>query len=55
MTVARRQLVLSGDARRRIFGEYQSSEPSRFIDEIPQEPIDGVAATTSGYQGRFRA
>jgi DNA helicase-2/ATP-dependent DNA helicase PcrA len=53
MTRARRQLVISGAARRRIFGEYQSSEPSRFIEEIPQELIERVAATTSGYQGRF--
>jgi len=36
MTRARRQLVLTGAARRRIFGEYQCSEPSRFIDEAPR-------------------
>ena len=35
MTRARSRLVLTGAARRRIFGEYQSSDPSRFIDEIP--------------------
>ncbi|MGZ5494897.1 MAG: ATP-dependent helicase, partial [Thermoanaerobaculia bacterium] len=35
MTRARANLVLTGAARRRIFGEYQSSEPSRFIDEVP--------------------
>ena len=35
MTRARRSLVLTGAARRRVFGEYQSSEPSRFIDEVP--------------------
>src|SRR5207253_4224267 len=32
MTRARSRLVLTGAARRRIFGEYQSSDPSRFID-----------------------
>ena len=37
MTRARARLVLTGAARRRIFGEYQSSEPSRFIDEVPAE------------------
>src|SRR5438034_144347 len=35
MTRARSRLVLTGAARRRIFGEYQSNEPSRFIDEVP--------------------
>ncbi len=43
MTRARARLVLTGAARRRIFGEYQSSEPSRFIDEVPAALIDRVA------------
>src|SRR5207244_12103867 len=30
MTRARTQLVLTGAARRRVFGEYQAMEPSRF-------------------------
>ena len=37
MTRARSRLVLTGAARRRVFGEYKSSEPSRFIDEVPAE------------------
>jgi DNA helicase-2/ATP-dependent DNA helicase PcrA len=55
MTRARAQLVLTGAARRRIFGEYQSSEPSRFIDEVPAELVDRVAPaySTSGRQGTF--
>jgi DNA helicase-2/ATP-dependent DNA helicase PcrA len=54
MTRARAQLVLTGAARRRIFGEYKSSEPSRFIDEVPAELIDRVLpAQASGYQGNF--
>jgi DNA helicase-2/ATP-dependent DNA helicase PcrA len=55
MTRARRRLVLTGAARRRIFGEYQSSEPSRFIDEVPQELLERVAPayTSSTYQGNF--
>jgi DNA helicase-2/ATP-dependent DNA helicase PcrA len=55
MTRARSRLVLTGAARRRIFGEYQSSEPSRFIDEVPAELIDRVAPSysSSGYQGNF--
>jgi DNA helicase-2/ATP-dependent DNA helicase PcrA len=42
MTRARARLVLTGAARRRIFGEYQSSEPSRFIDEVPAELVDRI-------------
>jgi DNA helicase-2/ATP-dependent DNA helicase PcrA len=55
MTRARRQLVLTGAARRRIFGEYHSSEPSRFIDEVPAELIERMAPSHSspGYQGSF--
>jgi len=55
MTRARARLVLTGAARRRIFGEYQPSEPSRFIDEVPPELLDRVAPSfsASGYQGNF--
>src|SRR5229473_2914510 len=56
MTRARARLVLTGAARRRIFGEYQSSEPSRFIDEVPAELMDRVLpsfSSSSGYQGNF--
>ena len=35
ITRAQRRLVLTSAARRRVFGDYQSTEPSRFIDEIP--------------------
>jgi DNA helicase II / ATP-dependent DNA helicase PcrA len=40
ITRARKQLVLTSAARRRVFGEYQNTEPSRFIDEIPQDLIE---------------
>jgi DNA helicase-2/ATP-dependent DNA helicase PcrA len=55
MTRARQRLVLTGAARRRVFGEYQSSEPSRFIDEVPQELLDRMAPSfsTTSYQGSF--
>jgi DNA helicase-2/ATP-dependent DNA helicase PcrA len=54
MTRARQQLVLTGAARRRVFGEYQSTQPSRFIDEIPPQLVDRVAATPgSRYDGNF--
>src|SRR5436190_3810418 len=54
MTRARSRLVLTGAARRRIFGEYQSSEPSRFIDEVPAELVERIVPSfSSGYQGNF--
>jgi DNA helicase II / ATP-dependent DNA helicase PcrA len=54
MTRARSQLVLTGAARRRVFGEYQASEPSRFIDEVPAELVERITPSFSpGYQGNF--
>jgi DNA helicase-2/ATP-dependent DNA helicase PcrA len=55
MTRARARLVLTGAARRRIFGEYQSSEPSRFIEEVPPELVDRITPSfsTGTYQGQF--
>jgi DNA helicase-2/ATP-dependent DNA helicase PcrA len=37
MTRAQSRLLLTSAARRRVFGEYQSTEPSRFLEEIPKE------------------
>jgi DNA helicase-2/ATP-dependent DNA helicase PcrA len=42
LTRARERLVLTGAARRRTFGEYQATEPSRFLAEIPDELVDRV-------------
>ena len=55
MTRAQSRLVLTGAARRRIFGEYQSSEPSRFIDEVPSALVDRLlpSFSTSPRQGQF--
>jgi DNA helicase II / ATP-dependent DNA helicase PcrA len=53
MTRARQQLVLTGAARRRVFGEYQSCEPSRFLDEIPAELMDRHIAQPTRYEGAF--
>ncbi len=39
MTRAQSRLLLTSAARRRVFGEYQSTEPSRFLDEIPKELV----------------
>lgn len=54
ITRAQRRLVLTSAARRRTFGEYQSTQPSRFIEEIPRELIDEVPSTfVSPYQSNF--
>jgi DNA helicase-2/ATP-dependent DNA helicase PcrA len=55
MTRARSQLVLTGAARRRVFGEYQSMQPSRFMDEVPPKLVDRIEPLipASSYQGSF--
>ena len=47
ITRAERRLVLTSAARRRVFGDYQSREPSRFIDEIPPALIEVVESSFS--------
>ena len=42
LTRARERLILTGAARRRVFGEYQSAQPSRFLEEIPAELMDRI-------------
>ena len=60
MTRAERRLVLTSAARRRLFGEYQSTEPSRFLFEIPHElvrvvePAYRARLPSSGYEGPSR-
>ncbi|HEX5474022.1 MAG TPA: UvrD-helicase domain-containing protein [Vicinamibacterales bacterium] len=54
MTRARKRLVLTGAARRRVFGEYQSTQPSRFLEEIPDHLVQRLApAVPSAWQGSF--
>jgi DNA helicase II / ATP-dependent DNA helicase PcrA len=45
ITRAQGRLVLTSAARRRVFGEYQSTDPSRFVDEIPAELIEELPTT----------
>ena len=60
MTRAERRLVLTSAARRRLFGEYQSTEPSRFLFEIPHElvrviePAYRARQPSAGYEGPSR-
>ena len=60
MTRAERRLVLTSAARRRLFGEYQSTEASRFLFEIPHElvrvlePVYSPRPPSGGYETRRR-
>jgi DNA helicase-2/ATP-dependent DNA helicase PcrA len=47
LTRARERLILTSAARRRIFGDYQATEPSRFLDEIPAELMQRVEPVAS--------
>jgi DNA helicase-2/ATP-dependent DNA helicase PcrA len=52
MTRARERLFLSSAARRRVFGEYRSTEPSRFLEEVPAgllQRYDFVRGRDSGF------
>ena len=42
MTRAQTRLILTSAARRRVFGEYRASDPSRFLAEIPSTLIEVV-------------
>jgi DNA helicase-2/ATP-dependent DNA helicase PcrA len=53
ITRARSRLVLTGAARRRVFGDYQGTQPSRFLEEIPPDLIEQELSTyTSPYSAR---
>ena len=53
MTRARERLGLSSAARRRGFGDYQPTAPSRFLDEVPSELIELATGFQSSYQRNF--
>jgi DNA helicase-2/ATP-dependent DNA helicase PcrA len=59
MTRARARLVLTGANRRRVFGEYQSTTPSQFLEEVPTELVEEefsrgsyVSRPSSGWEYR---
>jgi DNA helicase II / ATP-dependent DNA helicase PcrA len=52
ITRAEKKLYLASAARRRVFGEYQPTEPSRFLDEIPADLVDQIESPTLAYASR---
>jgi DNA helicase-2/ATP-dependent DNA helicase PcrA len=55
LTRARKRLKLYFASNRRIHGLWQSSLPSRFIDELPEEHVEVVQAATNYSQGGYGA
>ncbi len=47
ITRARAKLVLTSAARRRHFGDYQATQPSRFLEEIPPDLLEQEFSTYS--------
>ncbi len=47
MTRAQSRLVLTSAARRRVFGEYQVAEPSRFLAEVPNTLVEEIEPSGS--------
>nr|WP_244543986.1 UvrD-helicase domain-containing protein [Bosea lupini] len=55
LTRARKRLKLYFASNRRIHGLWQSSLPSRFIDELPEDHVEVVQAPTAYGQGGYGA
>jgi DNA helicase-2/ATP-dependent DNA helicase PcrA len=54
ITRARRELYLTSAMRRRVFGEYQSTEPSRFLSEIPPHLLQHQESRAEAMRGPAR-
>jgi DNA helicase II / ATP-dependent DNA helicase PcrA len=55
LTRARRRAIVSYAANRRIYANWQSSMPSRFIDELPDAEIERTGAATLAREARLTA
>lgn len=54
ITRARKRAYISFAANRRIYNQYQSSIPSRFVDELPPESVEAVQVNNGFNYGRGR-
>ncbi len=55
ITRARRRAIISYAANRRVYANWQSSIPSRFIEELPDEVIERVGSAALERQARLMA
>lgn len=55
ITRAKQRAVITFAANRQVFGQWQSSLPSRFLDELPQDEIDLVSEPGLMGAGRSRS
>jgi DNA helicase-2/ATP-dependent DNA helicase PcrA len=53
MTRARAKLFMTSANRRRVFGEYRGTEPSRFLDELPPGLVRAAETGGSSFQSSF--
>ncbi len=55
ITRARKRLMISHAANRRIYANWQSSIPSRFVDELPEGPIEHLGSAALAREQRIAA
>ncbi len=55
ITRARRRAIISHAANRRIYAQWQSSMPSRFIDELPDAHVERAGSAAMGREQRLAA
>ena len=55
ITRARRRAMISHAANRRIYANWQSSVPSRFVDELPEEEVERVGSAAIARETRLMA
>ena len=53
ITRAKKQAFISYVSNRRVYGQWQNSLPSRFVDELPEEHIDKRGNNRMGYGASF--
>ncbi len=55
LTRARRRAIVSYAANRRVYANWQSSIPSRFIEELPEDQIEQTGSAALARDARFNA
>ena len=55
LTRARRRAIISHAANRRLYANWNSSVPSRFIDEIPEEQVERAGSAAMAREQRLMA